>query len=1052
MDQRLEYIFELKDKASNVIKKIKAEQKDLTRKVQSASKQMSSSVDQVNKSYKTLSDRIKAQKEGLASLRNGAGIMAVALSGFGGAALKAASDLNELQSKAEQVFKANTDAVRKWSDVTSKEVGRAKSSLLTYATDLAAVIQPTGVANEKLVEMSQNFSKLAVDLASFHNKSDIQAFNALRSAITGEIEPLKQFGVVMTEANLQAFALSQGIKANVKDLNQAEKAQLRYAFIMANTTVAQGDAERTADGLANQYRRATENVKEFFEQLGQPIMQTFADALAAANEKLASVTQWFSSLDPQTKSFLATMGAGALAVSAITAALAGLAALLPGLVAGLGAIKVGFLAMFGTGAGLAVTGLAVAFGYLAKKIIDARAAQHEAAEKTKTVIRLFKDTGTEIDTLIQKNERLAEQVRKRSVEEVGLIQALKRDYIDGELAKDQAQAKRLNKERDRLLQENKNMVAIVNAAAEAELKIGAEKVKQRIKMAHESGLTEAKLIEKLLSVNVSASNKELEIVRDKLLKIQNISNKFKGNLAKKFSTPIIQEIIVSVRDGEGFLSGIKTGLNKVRQGFTKTAQDLSGLYNDVALEVERLNDPTKDLGINLDELRAAGTGAGQGLKDAAKQADDAKGKMVELAGKLADAKLNYGDLLLAAEDNLDKMKRAHDDEINQIVKKIDDLEKALVDMVISYEREMGKLDFNIAEQVVAQEKKIEEIKSRIAKETANQQDDEMSRQQRINELKERENFLLKDREQLNKKLADGKGDASAEQLRLEKLNAQIQKTQSNISRLQSGDSVDSDSLAELKSQLAKEQQALEEFKNNSVGLEEELVEAKRRANLTDFERTVEDIKKRKGEFALEHLEKKELLQEEIDDLKKKEAEKRNEFKLQEEAFESLLTTFNDFKANFEGGFADMAHNVQLSINDTKERIKSLEELIARLTQLTERVATLNSQIGSGSLGKDARAQINRTLKEESAANRELGGPVRKGAIYEVGESGKELFVPNTNGRIISNNQMQKMGGDMNVNLDMRGTVISKEVDAEAFIEKVKMALAREVRLQSLGSQ
>lgn len=183
--------------------------------------------------------------------------------------LGASSALQELDSKARIVFGNTFNQVQRQVAAISSEVGRARSSLLQYAADMGAVIDASGIAGERLADMSTTLSKLAVDLASFHNATDVEAFNALRSAITGELEPLKRFGVVMTQANLQAFLWSKGIRENVADLNQAQLTALRYNYILDRTTTAQGDAARTAGSFANQSRKLSDSWKEFLEQLGQ---------------------------------------------------------------------------------------------------------------------------------------------------------------------------------------------------------------------------------------------------------------------------------------------------------------------------------------------------------------------------------------------------------------------------------------------------------------------------------------------------------------------------------------------------------------------------------------------------------------------------------------------------------------------------------------------------------------------------------------------------------------------------------------------------------------
>ena len=89
-------------------------------------------------------------------------------------------------------------------------------------------------------------AKLAVDMASFVNSSDEEAFQAIQSGLVGMVQPLRRYGVVLTQANLEQFAQEKGLKQSIKTMSQAQLVALRYAFIMDKTKTAQGDAARTA--------------------------------------------------------------------------------------------------------------------------------------------------------------------------------------------------------------------------------------------------------------------------------------------------------------------------------------------------------------------------------------------------------------------------------------------------------------------------------------------------------------------------------------------------------------------------------------------------------------------------------------------------------------------------------------------------------------------------------------------------------------------------------------------------------------------------------------
>jgi hypothetical protein len=115
------------------------------------------------------------------------------------------------------------------------------------------------------------------------NKSSEEAFNALRSAITGETEPMKNFGVVMTQTNLEAFALAQGIDKTWQAMTQAEQATLRYNYILENTKTAQGDVAKTTDSYANSSKQLTLAIENAKNALGAG----FLPALAKIKQSMA---------------------------------------------------------------------------------------------------------------------------------------------------------------------------------------------------------------------------------------------------------------------------------------------------------------------------------------------------------------------------------------------------------------------------------------------------------------------------------------------------------------------------------------------------------------------------------------------------------------------------------------------------------------------------------------------------------------------------------------------------------------------------------------------
>jgi hypothetical protein len=181
-------------------------------------------------------------------------------------AIDNASELEETLNKFRVIFGANADQMQAWGDQFAKEMGRSRSEVLQFMADSQAVIVPLGIDPATSQQMSQDLTRLAYDLASFHNASDVEAFDALRSALLGEAEPMKKFGVVMNEAAVNAELLKQGL--DPKTANDAAKAQARYNIILTGTATAQGDVARSSGSYANQQKALVAGWKDVSTAIG----------------------------------------------------------------------------------------------------------------------------------------------------------------------------------------------------------------------------------------------------------------------------------------------------------------------------------------------------------------------------------------------------------------------------------------------------------------------------------------------------------------------------------------------------------------------------------------------------------------------------------------------------------------------------------------------------------------------------------------------------------------------------------------------------------------
>lgn len=263
------------------------------------------SIDEVTKKMKTANwDDISKDLDKIGKASTNAGKrMSIFTAGAVAGGLKVtdiASDLEETMSKTEVVFDKSAKTVIDWSESSIESMGLAQQTALDMVSTYGDMGTSMEIPTERAAEMGMELTKRAADLASFKNIKIDVANTALNAVYTGETESLKKLGVVMTQANLEQFALQQGMEKSYKEMTEAEKVQLRYSYVMEKTNNASGDFARTSDGYANSQRILTESLKQVGTELGQVLLPIMTPLI----QKVTELVQWFSGLDQRTKGII----------------------------------------------------------------------------------------------------------------------------------------------------------------------------------------------------------------------------------------------------------------------------------------------------------------------------------------------------------------------------------------------------------------------------------------------------------------------------------------------------------------------------------------------------------------------------------------------------------------------------------------------------------------------------------------------------------------------------------------------------------------------------
>jgi hypothetical protein len=207
-------------------------------------------------------------------------------------AITAASDFQEAASKVNVVFGMASKSVKEFADTAAKSIGQSKTAVLNAAGVFGTFGKAAGLAGEDLSTFTTDFVTLASDLASFNNTTPEEAIEAIGAALRGEAEPIRRYGILLNDATLKQEAMELGIYKGTGALTSQQKVLAAQAAIYKQSTDAQGDFMRTADGLANSQRTLSAEFKNFQIQIGQgllPKMEALLHSILNINDALRSM-------------------------------------------------------------------------------------------------------------------------------------------------------------------------------------------------------------------------------------------------------------------------------------------------------------------------------------------------------------------------------------------------------------------------------------------------------------------------------------------------------------------------------------------------------------------------------------------------------------------------------------------------------------------------------------------------------------------------------------------------------------------------------------------
>ncbi|MFN3650098.1 MAG: hypothetical protein ACK47B_11010 [Armatimonadota bacterium] len=200
----------------------------------------------------------------------------------GAAALKAASAVEEAENKIGVAFGRNARQVSAWAEGMADRMGQSRRSALQAAGGFGMLLK--SLPRKEAAEMSMKLTELASDLASIHDIDPAEALEKLRAGLVGEAEPLRTVGVLLDENRVKQKALEMGLASSGKELDGNAKMMARYAIILDDTRMAQGDFGNTQDSAANASRRLKAQLEDLAASAGKELLPVAKDVLSVAND------------------------------------------------------------------------------------------------------------------------------------------------------------------------------------------------------------------------------------------------------------------------------------------------------------------------------------------------------------------------------------------------------------------------------------------------------------------------------------------------------------------------------------------------------------------------------------------------------------------------------------------------------------------------------------------------------------------------------------------------------------------------------------------------
>ena len=248
------------------------------------------------------------------------------LTAAGIAAFKMAADFEDALGATDQIFKEASESTQNWANSLPTYFGIAKKEALEYSNMMGSMLVNIGNLTEKEAsKQSAKLIELAGDLTAMYGGTTQDAVRALTGALKGNTTMLDNYGMAANDALVKAKAYSMGLVEQGKELDLASKQAATLALIYEQSSAAQGQAAREAEGASGSMRAFTTEVTNLSTELGSVLLPLITPLISRVKDIIAG----FRELSPETQKIIVYVGAAAAALGPLLLALGTIMQLAP---------------------------------------------------------------------------------------------------------------------------------------------------------------------------------------------------------------------------------------------------------------------------------------------------------------------------------------------------------------------------------------------------------------------------------------------------------------------------------------------------------------------------------------------------------------------------------------------------------------------------------------------------------------------------------------------------------------------------------------------------